>query len=279
MRQHLINAMIAIGFIGIIYLGLRLLASQQEIQSNEPHQMAEAELESDLSAEAEGEPFPVVEDLNELFPKETRSYSEPFPFTIRSKQIALLHVPNGRLSVADVFFTFDTQALDIQVEPGDYPVVLSLIRTGNNDWEENAASKVVFADGEVVRWERAFYEGDKPEDFGEGMISAFATDSATAAFFSPESGQEFTERMDTDFDAYLQEIIDVTAAHQNEGSWAVLYPKADSPNNLVAFAPGYKDGRYGSYLGYDAEGKLLCVVAEFELFNIRDLPLGKPDAK
>lgn len=94
-----------------------------------------------------------------------------------------MHVPNGRLSVADLFFTFDARALDIQVEPGDYPVVLSLMRTGSNDREENAASKVVFAEGEVVRWERALYEGDKPEDFGEGMISAFVTHSATAAFF------------------------------------------------------------------------------------------------
>lgn len=54
--------------------------------------------------------------------------------------------------------------------------------------------------------------------------------------------------MDIDFDAYLQEVIDATAAHQNEGSWAVLYPKAGSPKNLVVFAPGYKDGRYGSTL-------------------------------
>lgn len=271
MRQHLINAMIAIAVIGIIFVGIRLLAPQQAMPL----------IEADQAAETEGEAYtyPVVEDLNELFPTELRSYSEPFTYTLRSKQIALLHVPNGRLSVADVFFTFDTRALDFQVEPGDYPVVLSLIRTGGNDWEDNAAAKVVFSDGEVVRWERAFYEGDKPEDFGEGVISAFAMDSATAAFFSPESGQEFTERMDSDFDAYLQELIDATAVNQGEGSWAVLYPKADSPNNLVAFAPGYSDGRYGSYLGYDAEGKLICLVSEFEVFNIRHLPLGKATAK
>jgi|GEM_PF-2002946 hypothetical protein len=69
MQQYRINAKIAIGCIAIISIGLRLLATQQELQSVEPNQIAGAALVSDLSAEAEGEPFPVVEDLNELFPQ------------------------------------------------------------------------------------------------------------------------------------------------------------------------------------------------------------------
>lgn len=220
-------------------------------------------------------------DLNALFPATEEHYQSPYTFSLRSLEVATLHLPSDQILASDPFLSDQTPVFSQRVLPGDYPVVLSLTRRESNDWEDVAAAKVVFSNNEVVRWEIALAEGEDISQLEPGNTMGYLVDSSTASFSGPESAQVFIEKMyppDLNYElnqSYLDELTQAAQATLKEGSWLSHQPDPASPNNIVMFASGYGKGSYGSYWGYDAAGEPVCLITDFGLFVIEELPLPR----
>jgi len=212
----------------------------------------------------QGTPLPVrtLRDLSDLFPSNPTSYTAPYPFSIRSEGIATLNVPSGEVIVSDLFFGTLTGPLTRRVQPGDYPVSLSLISEEGQPWESVGAAKLQFSSNPPVSWELALLPGQDPNILMPGEFFYYPVDSGTASFSSPMASDALSARLDAD-PGYLDEMT---------GSWGSIVPDPSSSLNVVFFSSGYGDGRYASYWGLDVVGDPVCLVTDFRLVDIEHLP-------
>jgi len=217
-------------------------------------------------------PIPLLADLNDLFPSTLTSSTRPYPFTIRTEAIATLNVPSGEIIASDAFFGTLTQPLVRRVPPGQYPVSLSLIRENGQAWESVAAAKIEFQSTRAVSWELALIPGQDLNSLKPGEIFGYAVDSGTGSFASPASAQALTSKLDHD-QGYIDEINKASEVHSTTGSWASLIPEPTTSQNIVLFASGYGDGFYASYWGLDQRGQAVCLITDFTLVEIKNLPI------
>ena len=217
-------------------------------------------------------PVPVLAHLIDLFPSTMTTYSAPYPFTIRTEAIASLNVPTGEIIASDLYFGTLTQPFIRRVPPSHYPVSLSLMRESGQAWESVAAAKIQFSSTQPVSWELALIPEQDLSTLKPGEIFGYAVDSGTGSFASPASAQALTSKLDHD-QAYTNEIIKASEVHSTTGSWVSLIPDPTTAHNIVFFVSGYGDGFYASYWGLDPRGQPVCLVTDFALVDINDLPV------
>jgi hypothetical protein len=268
------------GVIGLMLLSLVLVSFEAVTpRANEAESSMEVRSQQDATFNIRAEVQ--LPDLHALFPATEEYYNSPYNFSLRSLEVATLHLPSDTILATDPFWSDMTPPFSQKVAPGDYPVVLSLTRREQNESEDVAAAKVVFSSNEVVRWELALADGEDLGQLEAGKTMGYMVDSSTASFSGPESAKVFMEKMypaaqgNQLNESYLNELSQASEAHANEGAWLSHQPDLDSPNNIVMFASGYGKGSYGSYWGYDANGQVVCLITDFAIFAIEDLPIPR----
>lgn len=268
---------IIVGLVLLSLIAVSFEAVTPQANQAEPTIEGRGQQDATLNIRAEAQ----FADLRALFPASEEQYQTPYNFSLRSLEVATLHLPSDTILATDPFLSDQTPVFSQKVTPGDYPVVLSLTRREQNEWEDVAAAKVVFSNNEVVRWELALADGEDISQLEPGSTMGYLVDSSTASFSGPESAQVFIEKMypaaqgNQLDESYLNELSQASQATQKEGSWLSHQPDPNSPNNMVMFASGYGKGSYGSYWGYDANGEVVCLITDFGVFAIEDLPIPR----
>jgi hypothetical protein len=97
----------------------------------------------------------------------------------------MLQMPSGRLIVADPgTIDAETQPFTQTVPPGEYPVLVSLVRwVDNPEHERVTAAKLAIRDDPVTSWELALLPGQDPQTLPEGHFFGFGVDTGRAGFF------------------------------------------------------------------------------------------------
>ncbi len=152
-----------------------------------------------------------------------------FVFTLRPA--GKLRVPSGRIMVGDPLGG-PQEALAVPVEPGEYEVVLSILRFTDTGEERVAFARVgapITNDSELFRY------AEQDED------SAIEVDSGAAGFFD-ETVVRLLDGEDepTELQTRLLEATDTDSA----STWFVADLPADNHANLIAFSAGFGDGDY-----------------------------------
>lgn len=195
---------------------------------------------------------------------------EPRPTLIffRVSDAGMLKVTSGRIVVADPFVGIDQQPLGVTVPNGVYPVRLAVLQ-GTMGRGRVAFARVDISAAPVVRWEPA-----KPEDMqrdaeNPGGDWGFSVDSGIAGFFDVEAGKAAAEAVkanDAYFDSWLER--GQNAGVKEPGTTGAFRLAVDSgPGNVVAFDAGWGDGVYSAYAGYDANGALAALIADFDILD------------
>ncbi|HYF65787.1 MAG TPA: DUF4241 domain-containing protein [Herpetosiphonaceae bacterium] len=212
-------------------------------------------------------PLPQVETLADLFPAAPRLGAPPAAWTWRALDVGQLEVPTGELLVSDLFFAGLDAPLARQVPAGRYTVTLSLLSQPGSGFEDVAAARLQIRPQPPVAWETARF---LPAN-GEPGADGYAVDSGMAAFSTPPSAAALTQRLDRD-PTYVDAIIEQSAANELEGSWALIRPDPALAANVAGFGSGWGDGVYAAYWGLDAGGAPVCLVTEFQLISVAQLP-------
>lgn len=169
-------------------------------------------------------------------------------------------LPTGRLVSCDPFVgTQHPQELDVRFVAGEYDVILSV--ASNNSDSRVARATVLMSAANPVAWiaARPRKEGSvRPND--ESTPYAYAVDSGTGCFTSPEAALEFN-RGD-----YAQKLLaELEKNYVPTWHWACL--SVGSEKNMAVFATGFGNGRYGAHVGLDDEGRACCVVTDFGVLD------------
>ena len=181
-------------------------------------------------------------------------------------KIGKLKLSSGRLIACDPFYAGETFTLpfDLNLPIGDYDVDLCIADLKN--WGKRVAfSRLLISLNKTTKWDLisliktnngndSFYGVDAGLGCFMDSITAVSLANEINSFYkiSPD-GNYYEDKMAKDFD--------------ESDNWANHFPKTDSDLNCIIFSSGLGDGIYSSYVGYDKNNNITCVVTDFQLFD------------
>lgn len=188
---------------------------------------------------------------------------------LRELTLASCICPQGGSSLAIPFVQPDTEQFTVSVDPGDYDVEVEIAHLSGD--QRIAAAYVQFAPGNVSRWEMALLAQQNTSDLKKNEFFCYGVDSGTGGFLSPEAGQVLIRLMDEeDNDLYSILGDEMELTYVDTRSWLNKVVDTTNGANLIAFSSGFGDGCYPSYFGYSSDGTRICLVTDFELFELDD---------
>lgn len=161
-----------------------------------------------------------------------------------------LRMPTGSLTVADPYDVAETTPFVVTVEPGEYPVDVSLARfVSEPEHVRPAAVRLTVRPGPVASWEMALVPGQDPLFLSEGRLYGFGVESGLACL------------VDADVGAVLaQEVVG------RDGEFAEV-TAPDTAGNMIVCHAGWGDGYYPTWLGRTTAGEPAAFVIDFRVLS------------
>ncbi|MFK0243556.1 DUF4241 domain-containing protein [Amycolatopsis azurea] len=166
-----------------------------------------------------------------------------------------LRMPSGRLVASDpAFLDAESDHFTVTAPPGEHRVELAVIRFVDEPAHERvAAAKLVVADVPVAAWEVAVWPEQNALFLGDGEFYGYGVDSGTGCF--------------ADADALPDEVDDDLMERFAEVDPHVDITPEGADGNIIAFATGWGDGSYPTWIGRAADGTLVCFVTDMLVLN------------
>jgi hypothetical protein len=199
------------------------------------------------------------------FIKGTTQPGKVVPINLYGVTIGKIKITSGRIIACDPLHTDEYGIPYTQVFPtGKFPVQFSIAQTGEEDLI--AFARILFSDEPVERWELALQEGQKPIVVGDEDIHGFGVDGGIGIFVDEAAKKTLDKSNMIDDELYGPLNTEMDKHFHNTWRYA-MYNFGE--HNLAAFTTGLGDGRYASYIGFDANGKICRMVSDFGLFDWR----------
>jgi hypothetical protein len=183
-----------------------------------------------------------------------------------------LVLTTGKLIACDPF-SLDMGAFVTPVPLGAFPVELSLAVYPDGD-RRVAAAMLRFSQARPETWYVARAADLYPEHLPEGVYYGYSVESGTGCFvdeavvaaWAVASGWGAHE-YNPEAWKYLEKWQDrLREAFADGGDIScTLDMSAIYPSNLILFGSGWGDGTYPTFIGYDAQEQLVCVVTDFRV--------------
>lgn len=197
---------------------------------------------------------------------------EPLPIeggTMVRRDGGQLNLPGGRIGAGDGMGGFGAVPFLTKVEPGRYPVAVFNKNYDDGD-QRTALAAVFFNDSRAVRWEMAVTSSKSdPSKLGRDDFFGYAVDSGTGCFISLEAAAAYgreVSKMSFFGGGLTGKLLKLfEEAHRAKDYAPIINFDIDPKKglNMAAFSSGLGDGSYPSYFGYDAEGRVCCLVTDF----------------
>lgn len=179
---------------------------------------------------------------------------------IDRQDLGMLELPTGRIVANDPCCCFETAPFTRAVAPGNYPVCLFVLESGED--QRVAYAAVCFRDEIPQRFELALTEGQDPAALGEDEFYGYGVDSGTGGFMDDSVCQAYDQMLRTSQDSGYP-LLDEALSDSYVDTYSVANVALPQGGNLVAFSSGWGDGCYPSYWGFNGDGAVCCLVTDF----------------
>ena len=197
--------------------------------------------------------------------------------------IGTVSLPTGELLCCDplVYLDNNTRSFVDKAPTGEFPVELSIVAAGKDgDCARYAAMRIVFSDKKAVKYELALTGSEDPAEianFEEGDFFGFPVDAGLACFCDRAAQKAYTAfdeeqyRQHEDgfnfYDDYMAalfaESYEAQPEYQREGGDFLKYTVPGTDFHMPICNSGFGDGVYPTYWGYDENGDICRIVAQF----------------
>ncbi|MCL1895803.1 MAG: DUF4241 domain-containing protein [Clostridiales bacterium] len=208
------------------------------------------------------------ENLNSAYEDEATLMSEGLEITLTKLSLGDLYLSTGLIVANDPFVCFETEPFTISVEPGHYPVTISVahypIRETVGEDRRVALAMLRFSDQKPVRWEMAVTSEKQAaglSELGEDDFFGYGVDSGTGGFMDKAVADKIAKDTDTDFYEKFEEELEATYVHTYNYLLCSAY--GGEHKDFACFSSGWGDGSYPSYFGFDDEGRPCSLVTDF----------------
>lgn len=187
------------------------------------------------------------------------------PVNLYGITLGKIKIISGRIIACDPLHTDEYGIAFTRVFPsGEFPVQLSIAQAIDED--VIAFARINFTDEPVEKWELALLEGQKPLPVGDEDIHGFGVDGSIGIFVDEETKKALDKNNLIDDELYGPLNKEMEKHYHN--TWrATIYNFGH--HNLAVFTTGLGDGRYATYIGFDAKGQICRLLSDFNIFNWR----------
>lgn len=200
-----------------------------------------------------------------------------------------VRLKTGRIEIGDPLCYMNTKhscILEETVEPGRYPVYLSIIDHPVFGFKYLAA-KMEISDKTAVRYELAMPQGYTIEDKNKpGVFAMFGVDTGLACICDRAVSMEYDAFItkwrkenpeknlyDDYFEAIMKSYAEEFPSYQRPDGDYLDWRLPGTEDNLIVFTSGFGDGAYSAYWGFDEEGKKACLILRFIAPEAYDVPM------
>ncbi|WP_329563843.1 DUF4241 domain-containing protein [Kitasatospora sp. NBC_01266] len=187
--------------------------------------------------------------------------------TVTGLPQAELRLSTGQVAACDPFIGLgdDADPFTVAVAPGSYPVVTSVVRITRADFPAAVDSRVAAAWLRVsaeptVAWELALGDGQRLDALEEAEFYGYGVDAGTGCFVDAAASTALGDFLGEEYEL-LNDALFGNEVPEPVGPVALTDPA--SGHNVVAFASGWGDGCYPTWLGRDADGRVTGYLTEF----------------
>jgi len=159
----------------------------------------------------------------------------------------------------------------ISIRSGQYPVILTIqhatkrYRTDYKNYQSVAFATLRIREQMPVRWDIATVLNEDPMLRVDGEIPGYGVDSGTGCFMDKDAAQAWARRLSTNPTSVSVLDAEIEKTYVDTWGWANVSLKPETSANLIAFTAGAGDGAYSTYVGYDADDAVVCLVTDFAL--------------
>lgn len=180
-----------------------------------------------------------------------------------------LVVPSGELVACDPFSPYISLRLEQWVAPGQYPVILGIARSDED--ERVAFASLRFSEEPPVRLEPARIRDEDTtsdwETLWQGRADGYPVDNGIGCFMDAVAARVVgLSKRGPDFERELLEKLSQTRI--STWQWANVTVDNSSGANLIAFSSGLGDGVYKCYWALDSRNRIVNLVTDFEIAAI-----------
>jgi hypothetical protein len=188
-------------------------------------------------------------DVESLFIDGSMHVAGRRPVRIDLHQVGRLRMPSGRLIGADPsWLGAGVAPYTVTVPPGTYPVTVSMARFVDDPRHTRiAAARLHIAEQPAVNWEMALRAGEDPFALGFQQFYGIGVDASMACFVDADEQTDMVDEWRS-----LDGLVDPRFAVAGDGA-------------MIAWSSGWGDGAYPVWIGRDAHGAVVCVLADMQL--------------
>jgi hypothetical protein len=216
------------------------------------------------------------EHLDSLFTAGTRLVLDTSEFMfplgdtviVEVRPAGTLRMPSGQLVATDPGWIGIDEPYAATVAPGEYPVLLSVVRWADDpEHKRVAAAKLAIRDDPAVSWELALRPGEDVRYLRDGAFFGFGVDSGNACFCDVVvvPGLERLVWPSVNDAAEAPAVRQLFETLNNGDNCAAELGDLESGANLIAFRSGWGDGAYPTWIGRTSNGDLACFIADMVL--------------
>jgi Protein of unknown function (DUF4241) len=194
-------------------------------------------------------------NVDETFEPGARFVVDAGEVTVELVDGGELALPSGRLVVADPdpWMAEVTRFAEV-VAPGAYPVVLSVVRFGDDPEHARVAAVAVEVSGSpTVSWDTAWRGGEEGLLLGDGQFFGVGVDGGRVGLVDESAAAAHAETVGKHLEDHFDERGLVQDIPGPGGA------------NLITVESGWGDGAYPVWVGRDAGGRVTRFVVDFLL--------------
>jgi len=173
---------------------------------------------------------------------------------LASHPVGDLLLPSGRLVACDPVASPATEPFSLALPKGAFPTVLSIAHL--QDDQRVAFATIDFQASRPIKW-AVLTVGSTKDNKTEG----FGVDSGVAGLMDRSAATTLIATMQKE-EATFYETMDSEMKKTQLPTWSWLNLPFGK-GNLIAFSPGYGDGEYLTYAGFNRDGAISVVVIDF----------------
>jgi hypothetical protein len=183
--------------------------------------------------------------------------------TFYTVEIGTIKIESGKIIACDPIVMRDAHPFTQQFPKGSFPVQLSIAKYDSD--ERVAFSRIYFSSHPVARWEFALDKGKKQIPLSGKDFYGYGVDGGQGVFIDSAANEDFTRMSNKD--EYLWERVFTDETVKNYRSTWQFTVYNFGGHNLACMSTGFGDGRYATYVGYDASGKICRLLTDFGLIS------------